>query len=216
MFIKTILLVTILFTMPGCARFRPARLEKTQTRVASAICTKNAIEIQVHEAINVGKTLAARDVSSKFVFFTTQIKNLTPDSVSIKHDDIYPRPITIEDIKKQLPLSYGCFFIPAATLTFAGFLFLWKICLPLAGLFSLFGINQSQKATEGILKQYASFMIPNNTPITVEPNSTQEMLLVFDRNTYNGVINITVSKKNTHAEYLLELTKHREVNFIYE
>ena len=208
------LIICIALILPGCARFQPTRLKKTIFTEAESHTTTSSVTVAAHTIHNDAPSPIARDIIEQAYLLSLSITNKTNTPIYIDSTKITPHIMQKQDFALLVPKSYGCYFIPAVVLGSTGLLFLWQVGLPLAGLLTLFGINQSRRAAEHTVASFHKQTLDGTQ--TIPPYSTRTFLVAINHTHYTPDLVLIIQTKNSteRCSLTFKKTMHRSYNFI--
>jgi len=176
--------LSLIYVLPGCAKFKPAHFGKQANSYTAGICNTPSLTIKAIKLTDIDQTSTARAISAHIDFIQLTISNKSKDSYIIKPSSFHPTLLSKQELNKTIPQLYACYFIPAFICGAGGFLFMWHIGLPLAAFFTLFGIDQSKRAAQKTLTSITAHLFDNEEDIKLYPHSTKTLLLVVDKKQY--------------------------------
>lgn len=208
------IIICIALTLSGCARFQPTRIKKEIRTQAEARTATSSATIAAHTIHNDVPSPTARDIIEQVHLLSLSITNKTNTPIYIEAAKITPHIMQKQDFAKLVPKSYGCYFIPAVVLGSTGLLFLWQVGLPLAGLLTLFGINQSRRAAEHTISSFHGQTLDGIQ--TIPSFSTQTFLVAINHTHYKPDLTLIIKTKNSteHCTLTFKKTILRSYNFI--
>lgn len=214
---KQLIFITLLIPLlGGCSRFKPAQLQK-QTEIHTAgILSSPTIEAKANRIHDTDLSPTARTITQQLELLTLTIKNKTNTSYYIEPSSCSPLPISRPELAALIPKSYGCYFIPAGILAFGGLMFLWQIGLPLAGLFTLFGVDQSRRAADRTLKSLTTDLFDSTRHVALQPYSTTTVLLAIRKKDYIPQFSFalrTANSKEAGEIYSVSLIKNIDTSY---
>lgn len=176
----------------------------------------STIELSAYHIEKYDLSPAAQDISRNINFITLRVKNKTKHLITIDTPNMTPKMMPLKEIASFIPQAYGCYFIPAVILGAGGFIFLWKIGIPLAGLFTLFGINQSKKAAEHTKNSLSIHLLNPRLPVTIPPLSTSTYLMAINKKDYTPSITFPIqTSKKEYGTCTLELCKSTSKSYAF-
>ncbi len=199
--------------LPACTHFKPAQLKKQSFIETKGSYDSTTTTVTAHHLQATDLSSAARSITSTINFLVLSIKNKTDSSISIDPATIQPHIMKLTELAPLIPKVYGCYFIPAAILGFSGFLFLWQVGIPLAGLLTLFGINQSQRAAQRTLSSTAPYLLDATCYKVIPPHSTTSFLIAIKKDAYQPTISLKLL--TTKGDELCLLTCHKSLQPSY-
>jgi hypothetical protein len=197
---KLLLEILLILLLPGCLRFKPAYLQKQTYTHTTGMFNSPIIEATAKRIHDTDLSPTAGTITQHLEFITLTIKNKTGASYYIKSSSCSPLPISRPQLTALIPKSYGCYFIPATVLGFGGLLFLWQIGLPLAGLFTLFGIDQSRRAADRTLTSLTTHLFDSTRNVTLHPYTTTTVLLAIRKKDYTPQFSFSLRKAGSNEE----------------
>lgn len=208
------ILMCIALVLPGCVRFQPTRLKTeaiTRTEAHAATSSVSATARIIHHDAS---SPTANDLMNQITMISLSITNKTDSPIHINPALITPAIIRSHDFAQLVPKSYGCYFVPAIVLGSTGLLFLWQVGLPLAGLFTLFGINQSRRAAERTVTSFSEQTLTDTK--TIPPHSTHTYILAINLDHYKPDLTLIIKTKNSPEKCSLTFNKttHQSYKFI--
>lgn len=214
---KQLIFITLLITLlPGCSRFKPAQLHKQTAIHTAGIFSSPTIEAKANRIHDIDLSPTARTITQQLELLTLTIKNKTGTSYYIEPSSCSPLPISRAELDTLIPKNYGCYFIPAAVLGFGGLLFLWQIGLPLAGLFTLFGVDQSRRAADRTLKSLTTDLFDSTRSVVLQPYTSTTVLLAIRKKDYTPQLGFalrTASSKEAGKIYSIPLIKNIDTSY---
>jgi hypothetical protein len=189
---RLLLAILLIPLMPACARFKPTQLKQHHTIETTATYASPLVDVSARHVQDTDLSPTARDITAQLIFIALSVKNKSDGPLYIDPTTITPHIMHRRDIAPFIPKSYGCYFMPAAVLGVGGFFFLWKIGLPLAGLFTFFGINQSLGAAKRTQASIDRHLLDATHTQVVQPHTTSTFLVAIDENAYKPNFEIVV------------------------
>lgn len=190
------LIAVILLFFTGCGHFKPTQLKKQNFVTTLGTYDSSTVSIKTHHLQDTDLSSAARTITATINLLALTVKNKTDKPLSLDPASIYPRIMCSDELKALIPKTYGCYFIPAAVVGFSGFLFLWQVGLPLAGLLTLFGINQSHRAADRTLTSTTKHLLEPGQLKYIAPHSTETFLIAIKRDEYQPALTLHVGNKD--------------------
>ncbi len=201
------MLIITLFFLTGCMRFQPTKLTRTPHSKASVQKSSPLFTVSASVLTPPHIDVTASKITHDFVLVETSLTNKTSSSATLLSEMITPQIATRAELRAHIPRNYTCYYIPAIITGLGGFFFMWHIGLPLAGLFTLFGINQSRRAADRTAVSLNAHIIDPATTITIPPYSTQKFLLAWNIKNFAPHISFTMRQGDKDHVFRVELRK---------
>lgn len=201
------LMALVLFTLGGCARFRPTLLKKESLSSLSSQYFSPRIEIQSHHLLDVDVGPAARDICRDNYLIAIALKNKTSVPLTLDPSTIQPAPLAPAILKKNIPPFYSSYFLPAIVVGASGFLFLWQVGLPIASLLTLVGVNQSRKAALKTAESIAQHVIDDKRSLIIPPHTTSSFVVAIRRADYHGQLKLSCHVQESKEKCTLTFIK---------
>ena len=198
--------LTLLF-LPGCVRFQPTKISCTPASHTRAETSSPLFTVTAHVLPPPKVDTTAQTITRDVILVEISITNKTSALCSFKPGEISPLPMTHSELCTKIPLNYTCYFIPALITGIGGFFFMWHIGLPLAGMFTLFGINQSRRAAKCTAGSFAKTLADPIKKIIIPSYSTQKFLLAWHRKNFASKIAIVLEQETQIHRCEIELVK---------
>lgn len=205
------LIICATLLLSGCARFQPTRIEKKALSQITAHTSTASTNITACNIYNDYQSPTAHDITTQIRLLSLHITNKTALPISINSKTITPHIMHTDDFAKLTPKTYGCYFVPAIVLGSTGLLFLWQVGLPLAGLLTLFGINQSHRAADRTIASFNEQTLKETQTIT--PHSTKTFLIAIKHEHYKPILTIPIQTTTTIETCSLHLKKTMNLSF---
>lgn len=204
----------LLLNLCGCNRFQPSSLKsKKQSTIVGCIANTN-IAIKAYTIFHEAPSPVANDLIKHANLLSLHITNKTKAPISINPIKTIPHIMQSKEFAEIVPQSYGCYFIPATLLSCTGIVFLWQVGLPLAGLLTLFGINQSRKAAARTIASFNQHALGDDIKI-IPALSSKTFLIAIKHTDYQPEINLSLTIKGKEERWTLHLKKTIQKTYIF-
>jgi hypothetical protein len=191
--------------LSGCTRFQPTRIKKEIRTQTGAQTSTSSVTVLAYSIYDDTPAPTARDIFEQAHLLSLSITNKTNASIFIDSTQITPHIMQKQDFAQLVPKSYGCYFIPAIVVGSTGILFLWQVGVPLAGLLTLFGINQSRREAEHTVVSFNEQTL--NGTQTIAPHSTRTFLIAISKTLYQPDLTVMIQTKSSSEKCSLHIKK---------
>lgn len=194
---RLILLSCILLSFYcGCAKYKKQSLVTQDYEERSCSLSKNNIDLSV--ALFTPKE--SRDYLPHYHLLHLKIKNKTNSAVTLATHNISLPLARLSDIKKQQPSIFIKNLIPSFIFCLAGIFFWWNICLPLAVVFGISGVEYSAHQNGKNINTLKTIALFKDDSTTLTAHSTQNVICFIKKEAYAPRFTITL--ETTEKEML--------------
>lgn len=209
---KYSLATCLLLVFCGCTRFQPTIIKSKKQSQTIGTTSTPTIHITAHTICHDTPSPGANNIIEQVNLLSLQITNKTNTPIFIDPIQTTPHIMQSKEFAQMVPKSYGCYFIPAAAVSCTGLLFLWQVGLPLAGLLTLFGINQSRKAATRTIDSFTQHALEDGIK-TIPAFSSKTFLVAIHYNEYCPEITLSVNIKGKDEHCTVHLKKSIQTSY---